>query len=106
MANKNNFKKSDIILGKNIERLRISKDLSRKDLSGTLKLTLQQIQKYECGRDLVPLPMLEKIAIALGEPIVKKIIRRISVVRKLEVERNTQMVDELIDLYNQAIPNE
>ena len=104
MAIKRNYKKSNIVLGKNIERLRLIKNMSSMQLGRKVKQTRQKIIKYECGATLVRLAMLENIACALDEPIPKKIIRKISIVRKLEVENDTEMADELIALYNQALP--
>ena len=75
-------------------------------LGRKINQTEQQIVKYESGSVLVPLPIVEKIANALDEPITKKIIRKISTLRKLEVEKKTEMADELIDLYNQAFPDD
>jgi transcriptional regulator with XRE-family HTH domain len=104
MATKKNFKKSNIALGKNIERLRLIKNMSPMQLGRKINQTKQQILRYECGTTLVRLSMLESIACALDEPIPKKIIRKMSIVRKLEVENDTEMADELIALYNQALP--
>lgn len=105
MAIKENIKKSNVVLGRNIERLRLLKEMSRMQVGRKVNQKEQQIVRYERGGALVPLPVLERIAEALGEPIAKKIIRRISSVRKLEVEKNTKMDDELIDLYNEAVPD-
>jgi|SaaInlStandDraft_5_1057022.scaffolds.fasta_scaffold10256_3 hypothetical protein len=54
---------------------------------------INQILNYERGVSLAPLAILEKIACALEDLIAKKIIRKISIFRKIE---------ELIYLYNQA----
>ena len=104
MAIKKNFKKSNIALGKNIERLRLIKNMSSMQLGRNINQTRQKILRYECGAALVSLSMLENIACALGEPIPKRIIRKMSIVRKLEVENDTEMADELIALYDQALP--
>lgn len=106
MAIKQNIRKPNLILGKRIELIRTAKNMTRMQLGSIINQTLQQVQRYECGAALVSLPVLEKIASAFDEPVAKKIIRRISIVRKLEVERKTEMSDELIDLYNQALPED
>ena len=106
MVVKKNIRKSNIILGKNIERVRIVRNMTPIQLGRKVKHTSQHILKYECGSALVPLNVLEEIASALDEPIPKKIIRRIFIFRKLEIERKTDMTDELIDLYNQALPED
>jgi transcriptional regulator with XRE-family HTH domain len=102
-----NYKKireSSQILGKNIERLRLSRDVTRKKLGRSINKNEQQIAKYEKG-EFVPLPVIEAIGKALDEPVPKKIIRRISFVRKLEAEQNAEHDDELIKLYNEAMPD-
>lgn len=106
MAIKRDIRKSNIILGKNIERVRIVKNMTQKQLGRKINQVEQQIAKYENGIDLIALPMLEKIASALDEPIAKKIIRKICFTRKLEVEKKIDLTDELIDLYNQALPED
>jgi transcriptional regulator with XRE-family HTH domain len=100
---KNNTRESSAQLGRNIQKMRIAKDMSRKQLGKIVNKPEQQIALYESG-DFVSLPMIEAIGEALGEPVEKKIIRRISFVRKLEVEQNTQMEEELTELYNAAFP--
>lgn len=102
MSYKRNIKKSDLVLGKSIEKLRMLKDVSRRQLGRIINKNEQKIQKYETGQDFVPLPIMEKIAIALDQPVNKKIIRRISFIRKTEFEENVQLDDELILLYEEA----
>lgn len=104
MARKRAIKESQLLLGKNIERMRVSKDMTRMQIARKIRKNEQDIAKYESGELLVPLPVLQNIAAALDEPIQKKIIRRISFVRKWEVEKKVAMESELIDLYNEAIP--
>ena len=71
------------------------------DLGKKINKTKQQIEKYEKG-DFVPLPIIEKIAVALDAPIKKKIIRKISNLRKIEIETQ-QTQEELIDWYNEIL---
>ncbi len=97
------IRESSALLGKNIQRLRVAKDMSRKKIARIIKKSEQQIAKYESG-EFVPLPVIEDIASALGEPVAKKIIRRISFTRKLEAEKNIHMEEELCELYNDAFP--
>jgi transcriptional regulator with XRE-family HTH domain len=106
MSIKRNIKKSNIFLGKNIEQLRFTENISYTQLGQKINKTKQQIIKYERGEDLVPLPVLEDIATELGQPIAKKIIRRISAVRKLEIENDIEMADELIALYSQILSSD
>lgn len=96
-------KSSSIILGRNIQRTRMAKDMTRMQLARKINKKEQDITRYETG-NFVPLPTLEKIGIAFDEPIAKKIIRRISFVRKLETEQQAEYDDELTDLYNEALP--
>tara|TARA_B110000259_G_scaffold188423_1_gene247259 strand:+ start:5018 stop:5347 length:330 start_codon:yes stop_codon:yes gene_type:complete len=106
MSIKRNIKKSNIFLGKNIEQLRLTKNISYMSLGQKINKTKQQIVKYERGEDLVPLPILEDIATELGHPIAKRIIRRISIVRKLETQSGAEMTDELIALYSQVLSSD
>lgn len=105
MARKKIVSKSQIILGRNIERLRLKKEITRMQLGRKINKTLQQIERYERG-DFVPLPIMESIGLALGEPVQKKIIRRISFLRKLETEEAIDQEEELIELYNEAFPED
>lgn len=89
-------------LGRNIERMRLAKGISRKQLGKFIKETEQQIAKYENGT-LIPLANLEVLAKSMGEEIPKKLIRRISTLRKIEKDSKVEQ-KELIDLYNQALP--
>lgn len=100
---KNNIRESSALLGRNIQKMRIAKDISRKQIAKSINKTENQLALYESG-DFISLPMIEAIAEALGEPVEKKIIRRISFVRKLEAEQNTHLEEELCELYNAAFP--
>lgn len=104
MPTKNNLRKSNIILGKNIERLRIIKNITSMELGRQINQTKQQVVKYERGEVLVPLPILERIGATFEESVPKKIIRKICFTRKLEFEKKIELTEELIDLYNQALP--
>lgn len=74
------FSEDQITLGATLEQLRLKKAISRKELGRSVKVTEQQIALYESG-GFVPITMLERIAETLGEPIEKKVIRRISALR-------------------------
>lgn len=87
-------------LGKLIERLRLQQGLTRMQLAREINVTQQQLEKYEQGA-FIPLPMLEAIGEALDNPVPKRIIRRISNLRKLEIEHSMDQ-PELIDLYTEA----
>lgn len=92
---------AQIVLGKRIERLRLRCGLSRMQLGRAINQKEQQIGKYEAGA-FVPLPMLEKIAEVLGDPIQKRLIRKISFFRKLEQETKTEQ-SELLELYQEIL---
>ncbi|MBT4922088.1 MAG: helix-turn-helix transcriptional regulator [Rickettsiales bacterium] len=106
MAITKKIKKSNIVLGNKIARLRLIKNMTCMQLGRKVNQNKQQIERYECGGAVIPLPVLEKIACALDEPIAKKIIRKISSFRKLEVVEKSEREEELIDLYNQAFPDD
>ena len=99
MARKKQPYKAEIILGKTVEALRISKQVTRSQLGRKINKLEQQVAKYEKG-EFIPLPVLEAIYEALGEPIPKRIIRRISFLRKLEMETDVEQ-EELCALYNE-----
>lgn len=87
------------VLGKELAKLRRIKAVNARDLARTIRETEQQIRRYEAGA-FIPLPVLEALTEALGEPIQKRDIRRMSNLRKLEMEGNDVM-DELVALYQE-----
>ncbi|MCE3233175.1 MAG: hypothetical protein K0R98_1432 [Rickettsiaceae bacterium] len=89
--------KADKLLGKKIEELRKKKVVSLPQLGKKVNEPYQQIERYEKGVRLA-VDKLEAIAEALGEPIPKRIIRRIVFARKLEAETNIEQ-EELLALY-------
>ena len=88
------------VLGRELARLRRIKGVNARDLAKKIRETEQQIKRYEAGT-FVPLPVLEALTDAMGEPIQKRDIRRISNLRKLEMEGHDVM-DELCDLYREV----
>lgn len=93
----------EIVLGKNIWRLRDHLGLGPRDIGKKLRMTEKQYLQLERGA-LVPLPKLEIIGKALGHPVQKRDIRRISFLRKLEMETSMEQVG-LIDIYNEIFPH-
>ncbi len=93
----------EIILGKNIWRLRDSLGLGPRDIGKKLKMTEKQYLQLERGA-LIPLPKLEIIGKVLGHPVQKRYIRKISFLRKLEMETNIEQ-RELADIYNEIFPH-
>lgn len=71
-------------------------------LGKAINMKMQHIDGYEKG-GFVPLPIIEKLATAFGNPVEKKIIRRISFLRKLEQEGKGEQ-PELQDWYDLALP--
>jgi len=96
--------KAEILLGKKIEKMRLRRGMSPLQLGREINQKEQQIKKYENG-EFVPLPVLEEIASVLDVPIQKKLIRRISFLRKLEMETKIEQED-LVDLYNEVMSEE
>jgi transcriptional regulator with XRE-family HTH domain len=92
---------SSIFLGKRIERTRLHLGLTRLHVAKVLRETEQQIRKYEQG-GFISLPKIEQIAELFGAPIQKKLIRRISTIRKFGQEHDTIYDEELKELYNEA----
>ena len=96
--------KAEILLGKKIEQMRQRKGMTCLQLGRKINKKEQEVRKYENG-EFVPLPVLEEIASALDVPIQKKLIRRISFLRKLEMETKIEQED-LVDLYNEVMSEE
>ncbi len=59
----------DVLVGKRIRMRRLQKSLSQSDLANALRLTFQQVQKYEKGTNRVSCSRLYEIAHALDVPI-------------------------------------
>jgi transcriptional regulator with XRE-family HTH domain len=89
-----------LLLGTNLERLRAQKDMTRKQLGKIVKVTEQQITRYETG-GFVPLAMLERICETLDAPIQKKWIRRISALRE-QIKENGEGHEVLAALYKEV----
>lgn len=100
MAQKPKFFPAEALLGRCIEQARTVRGLSRRDLGKRINETEQQIAKYENG-GFVPLPIIEAIGDALDAPVQKKLIRRISFLRKLEKEADREQQEELSALYRE-----
>lgn len=92
---------AQIRLGELLHKLREHKNVSRKELGKMVKVTEQQIAKYEAGA-FVPMAMLENLSTSLGEQIPKKLIRRISALRKIELQEEEEIA-ELIEVYEEAL---
>ncbi|MEE8295365.1 MAG: helix-turn-helix transcriptional regulator [Sphingomonadales bacterium] len=60
----------DILVGKNIQKYRVKKNLTQKQLGNRLGLTFQQIQKYENATNRVSAPRLFMIAQTLEVPVI------------------------------------
>lgn len=59
----------DVLVGKRIRMRRLQMSLSQSDLANALRLTFQQVQKYEKGSNRVSCSRLYEIAQALDVPI-------------------------------------
>jgi transcriptional regulator with XRE-family HTH domain len=99
MYRRNQPTKAEILLGKEIEKLRRKKDLTRMQLGKIINQKEQQVAKYEAGAALVPMSMLELIADSLDAPIQKRVIRRISLLRKIEIDTEVEQ-EELVEIYS------
>jgi transcriptional regulator with XRE-family HTH domain len=89
--------KAQLLLGKRIERLRLLQGITHRQIGRAVKKKDQDVAQYEKGA-FVPLAILETIAKLLGAPIRKKIIRRISYLRKVEWETRKEQ-EELGEIY-------
>ncbi len=91
------------LLGQKLEQYRKAKGLTSYALGRAINVKEQQILKYEKG-GLVPLRILEQLADELHEGAQKKIIRRISFLRKLQDETGEEQ-HELKEYYNEIFPD-
>jgi transcriptional regulator with XRE-family HTH domain len=89
-----------ILLGELIMKLREANNLTRKEFSRKIRVTDQQLTKYEAG-EFVPMAMLETIAKTLDAEIPKRIIRRISAAREREKDGSDE-IETLEELYREA----
>lgn len=60
----------DVLVGKNIQKFRVKKNLTQRQLGDSLGLTFQQIQKYENATNRVSAPRLYMLAQMLEVPII------------------------------------
>ena len=93
---------ASLFLGERIKQCRLACNMTPLELGKAINMKMQHIDSYEKG-GFVPLPIIEKLATAFGDPVQKKIIRRISFLRKLEQEGKGEQ-PELQDWYNLAFP--
>lgn len=93
---------ASIFLGKAIARARQAKGLTRIQLGKMVNEKEQDLHKYERGV-FMPLPLIERIGEALDAVVEKKIIRRISNIRKRD-GRGAADQSELISYYDLAFP--
>ncbi|MCH2037031.1 MAG: helix-turn-helix transcriptional regulator [Rickettsiales bacterium] len=98
--------KTNKVLGSLVSEIRQSQEITLKQFAKTLRVTHQQLEKYEAGIDLIPIKMLEVISETLGYPIPKKHVRKIMKIRYLEPEMRTEYDDELIALYQDIFEDE
>lgn len=56
------------IIGENLKNLRVAQGVSQKDLSEILDVTFQQVQKYEKGKNRLPIDKLWMVKQAFNVP--------------------------------------
>jgi uncharacterized protein (UPF0335 family) len=88
---------AELLLGEVLMKERMVRGLSRMEIGRKINKKEQEVAKFEAG-EFIPLPVLEAYAEALGEPIQKKYIRRISFLRKWEIEKKEEQ-HELVEIY-------
>ncbi len=59
---KSDLRQLDIIIGRNLKQLRLSKGMTQSNLAEALGLTFQQVQKYETGANRISGSRLLEIA--------------------------------------------
>ena len=87
----------DILLGQKMTEVREKLEMQPKEFAKKINVTLQQLQKYEDGTDMVPLNVLERIEKKCGIYLPKRIYRKISKLRVIEQE-NGETPEELFEV--------
>lgn len=82
------------ILGEQLRKLREVKSLSPLDFCKKVNVTTGQLEKYEKGIDMIPLSTLEIFEEKLGLYLPKKVMRKLSVLRR-DVEENNEELSEI-----------
>ena len=59
---KRSASRADVLIGKRLRGLRALHHVSQEELAGKVKLTYQQIQKYESGQNKISASMLKNLA--------------------------------------------
>ncbi len=104
MRNRHTPNDAEMMLATMIIEQRMRMGLSRMQLAKKLKVTEAQIGKYETG-SLVPLGKIEELGLIFGERVEKRVIRRISFLRKLERDIRVEQT-ELSEIYQELFPVE
>ncbi|MAR57023.1 MAG: hypothetical protein CMM93_07560 [Rickettsiales bacterium] len=94
------YPEAQIVLGEEIRALRERQQVTIKELAKRVRVTEQQMVKYEAGA-FVPIPMLEAISKTLDAEIQKKYIRQISAAREREKDGSEEQ-ELLCALYREA----
>lgn len=60
---------TDLVVGANVRRLRIEANLSLMELAEVLRISHQQLQKYETGANRISAGMLYELARSFAQPV-------------------------------------
>jgi transcriptional regulator with XRE-family HTH domain len=85
----------DKVLGKKIEYYRILRGFSRKTMAEKLKITQQQVQKYEKGVNRITVSRLNDICKILGVSI-----SEITVSKPKKLTKTNKIIIEIMELIN------
>lgn len=64
--NKDDLKKIDQHVGRQLRTIRISEDMSQEDVAESIGLTFQQVQKYELGKNRISASRLYQLSVLFG----------------------------------------
>jgi transcriptional regulator with XRE-family HTH domain len=64
-----NMSEFDQAIGRNLRRMRVRAGLTQQGLAGHLGVTFQQVQKYENGKNRLPLESLYRLANLFKAPV-------------------------------------
>ena len=68
-SNQRSSTSADVYIGERIREARMSRRLSQSELGDALKVSFQQVQKYEKGVNRVSLTRIQQVAEATGKPV-------------------------------------
>ncbi|MEM6602961.1 MAG: helix-turn-helix transcriptional regulator [Pseudomonadota bacterium] len=98
MKRRYDLKQENVVLGRKIASLRQTLDIPSAQFAKKINITHQQLEKYEAGKDMVPLSILERIEEKYDIYLPKKTLRAISSLRS-SGDDHVEVTENLIKIY-------